>query len=565
MTDLRGPPPPASTIFVPMHSIDNVMASLYDSNLTINSNTSFLMAQSPSKHDNTMVLGASFRNGIGGQIVYTSNKESLVKSNISAAAIVDQEYLDSATSLNMLIINNPIGYEYIDSTTANATLVSSVIIACLQRNNSDVSNDGIVISLYFQLLEQYKRNDSDLYVCSFYDSGSKWNQSGCSEGIYNEEYDRYECRCNHLTSFALIWLPQSLSTNSSKQFDAQDIASLVFQGLSIICFIIIMTHATCTRIAKTSTPMQAINLLPLISTASTTILFICFIILSMIVYFQTSSSNQTLCFTSSMILMFILYFLLIFMFCVKTSVGYFYYLRFVRLFPKPSYRRLFIMLTISFVVSLLCVLLAIGFHIKSVFDIIQLYPYKLCWFTRNVIYYFLTIPIGIFLLLNIITIVLVSKSTVHYVRNGATTQQKHTRLKRCVVVLLSSCVTQGIGWFVGPFISFVSPLAGNILSWIFIIFNGLEGLWSILLYISIRLQHIDKERTVSAAKEILKSTTTTSSKNKKSNNKNALKQDAMQLVQKKFKPLDPPYSYNDLRKRDMVQLFNGHPHNKMSS
>ena len=63
----------------------------------------------------------------------------------------------------------------------------------------------------------------------------------------------------------------------------------------------------------------------------------------MTVYNQTPSANETRCFLSSSVLMFFVYFSLIFMFCAKTSVGYFYYLRFVRLFPQPSYRQLLFM------------------------------------------------------------------------------------------------------------------------------------------------------------------------------------------------------------------------------
>jgi hypothetical protein len=85
-------------------------------------------------------------------------------------------------------------------------------------------------------------------------------------------------------------------------------------------------------------------------------------------------------------------------------------------------------------------------------------------------------------------------------------------MKRCVLVLLSSCVTQGIGWLFGPFISFLNPTGGDVLEWIFIVFNGLEGLWSILLYIIIRSQRIDEQKRVTAVVERAKSTRTTDSK-----------------------------------------------------
>jgi hypothetical protein len=251
--------------------------------------------------------------------------------------------------------------------------------------------------------------------------------------------------------------------------------------------------------------LQANDLLPLISCASTTILFIFYIALGMTVYTQTSSSNQTQCFLSSSVLMFLVYFFLIFMFCAKTSVGYFNYLRFVYLFPQPSFRRLIILLIISFFLSIGWVSFAAGFNSNSSFNITQLYPYRLCWFTRDVLYYFLTIPVCIFLLLNLIIIIFVAKHISNHARNATSPHQSYERMKRCVLVLLSSCVTQGIGWLFGPFISFVSPTGGDVLEWIFIVLNGLEGLWSILLYIIIRSQRIDEQKRVTAAVEITRS------------------------------------------------------------
>ncbi|CAF3538188.1 unnamed protein product [Rotaria socialis] len=538
------------TDVVPINVIDNIMDNLHGVNLTLNSNSSFLIIHTP----DSQILGASFSDGIGGQIVDISNKENLTHSNISAAAIINKQSLNNAVSLNMLIVYKPTGYEMITDMSTNKTIASCVIIANLQKKNNSISVPT-VISLYFKPLDRYKKNGTGTYLCSFYDEiNSKWNESGCTVPLHNTKYDRYECSCNHLTSFALIWLPESLSSdNITKKLDAQDIFSLIFQCISIICFTVVIIHALSVKMANSSMNIPAINLLPLISTASTTILFIFFIILSSTVYTQTSSANQTLCFTSSSVLMFIVYFLLMFMFCVKTSAGYFYYLRFVRLFPLPSYRKLSIMLIISFVLSFVCVILAIGFNSKSSFNVTKLYPYKLCWFTRDVIYYFLIIPLCIFLLINIITIILVANSIIRYARNAPTTKQINDRLKKCVVVLLSSCVTQGIGWLVGPLISFLSPAAGNILSWIFIILNGLEGVWSILLYILIRSHQVDKERSISAAIELLKSTGITSTKNKKSSQSRERTGNQINVTQKTAEQ-EQPYVINDIRKRESTNF-----------
>ena len=64
------------------------------------------------------------------------------------------------------------------------------------------------ISLYFRVLDEYKPSVSATYLCSFYDTNTlKWNESGCTIPKYNQPFDRYECSCNHLSTFALVWSP----------------------------------------------------------------------------------------------------------------------------------------------------------------------------------------------------------------------------------------------------------------------------------------------------------------------------------------------------------------------
>ncbi|CAF5187697.1 unnamed protein product, partial [Rotaria magnacalcarata] len=149
------------------------------------------------------------------------------------------------------------------------------------------------------------------------------------------------------------------------------------------------------------------------------------------------------------------------------------------------------------------------------------YPYQLCWFTRDALYYFMTIPVCIFLLLNLFTIIFVSKHIIAHARNATSRHQSYERMKRCVIILLSSCVTQGIGWLFGPFISFVSPTGGDVLEWFFIIFNGLEGVWSIILYIIIRSQRMEEQKRVTAVVELTKTSSIGVSKRERLSSKNA--------------------------------------------
>ncbi|CAF2717089.1 unnamed protein product [Rotaria sp. Silwood2] len=488
---------------VTINKIDEVLDKLNNVSITVNSTNSFLFAQELNKTSDDIVLGARFQRESGGRLVTNSTEQDALNSQFSAAAIISKESLENVTSLKMFIIDKPTMYKDVDNST-NKSLASSLIVGSVTRIGS--RSNAMNISLYFKVLPEYQPNVSAAYLCSFYDTNSsRWDETGCSNPRFNEIFGRYECNCNHLTSFALIWLPQSLLGSYGRTLRAADIASLVFQSVSVVCFLVIIIHAIYVRVSNPLMQFQANNLLPLISCASTTILFVFYIALGMTVYTKTTSEKETKCFLSSSVLMFFVYFFLIFMFCTKTSIGYFNYLRFVHLFPQPSLRRLFILLLISFFFSITWVSFAAGFNSNSSFSVTQLYPYRLCWFTRNVVYYFMTIPICLFLLANFITIIFVAQHIINHVRNATSPHQTYERMKRCILVLLSSCVTQGVGWLFGPFISFVSPTAGEVLEWFFIVFNGLEGVWSVLLYLIIRSQRIDEQKRVTAAVEITRS------------------------------------------------------------
>jgi len=462
---------------------------------------------SEADHNETITLGASFSTVNKGEIITNNNKDNAINKPLSAAAIIANDSIVGVTRLKIFIINEPVLYKNIDNHT-NKTVASSIIVASVTRNNSQLQSP-MNISLFFQIIPALKPNITNVdYYCSFYDTNtSQWSESGCTKPRYNSQWDRYECSCNHLTSFALIWLP---NTQYTQNLSAQDIASLVFQSISIICFIIVISHALCIRLRDPLMRLQAYDLLPLISFASTTILFIFFIALGMTVYTKTTSEEQTECFLSSSVLMFFVYFFVIFMFCTKTSVGYFNYLRFVLLFPQPRARKLIGMLIISFFISITWVSFAAGFNSNPSYNITQLYPYKLCWFSRPALYYFLTIPVGIFILVNIILFIAIAYRIINHVRYATSRHQTFERMKRCVLVLLSSCLTQGIGWLFGPVLSLVDPTAGEVLGWFFIVFNGLEGLWSLLLYVIIRSQRMDEQKRVSAIRDLTESTITSS-------------------------------------------------------
>jgi hypothetical protein len=195
--------------------IDTYLSKIDNVTLVINTNESILIAQFPYQDSNVIVLGASFTHGIGSELVKNTNKENVITTNLSAAGIISNESLSGVTSLNMLIIDQPSIYRNIDNST-NKALASSIIVASLKRNNS--LSTSMNISLYFQVLNEYRPTIEAIYSCSYYDTNNgQWNSSGCTQPQLNSQFNRYECSCNHLSTFALTWSPNITSCDTATQ------------------------------------------------------------------------------------------------------------------------------------------------------------------------------------------------------------------------------------------------------------------------------------------------------------------------------------------------------------
>ncbi|CAF4968226.1 unnamed protein product [Rotaria sp. Silwood1] len=517
-----------------VNQINQVVGNLTNDNYTVNTNDTILIITRPNREPNEKTtIGVSFQEDVGGTVVDTRNKNYVTNSNFSAAGIVTVGSLSEAKSFNMFIINDPTPFENFDN-TSNRTLSSSMIFATIQ--GTQVNRTKISIDLYFQVLKPPKSTEDVKYLCTFYDTNtSQWNEYGCTIPQYNTKFQRYECQCNHLTSFALIWLPKPPGPPGNiprAVLDHQDKASIAFQIISIICFIGVIIHGLVMKFTKPNMFIQLRLLVSLISCVVTMILFIFYIALGLTVYSRFSQSNTTdnspnrgrsfqensneinlletelnsridsssvnsslsyiPCLPNEHGLMFIVYFLIIFMFGVKTSFGYYNYRRYVQLYPPPSLVNLSITIGISFLIGIIYMAIAAGLNSNPSNNISEIYIGKLCWFSRSVIHYFLTIPICIFLLTSIILIIWVAKRMIVHANEAESAESIYKRRKYCVIVVLTSCVTQGLGWLFGPLILITDPKAGEVLGWLFVIFNGLEGVWIILLYIIARKEHMDE-------------------------------------------------------------------------
>jgi len=173
------------------------------------------MVQQPYQLANVTTLGAFYTQNVGGAVIDSSNENTILNTYLTAAAIIHNESLVDVTFINMFIIDQPTTYENIDN-SSNETLASSVIVVVVQRNSSMFI--PMNISLYFQVLNEYRPTVDAIYSCSYYDTNnSRWNSSGCTQPQLNVQFNRYECSCNHLSTFALVWSPNITSCDTATQ------------------------------------------------------------------------------------------------------------------------------------------------------------------------------------------------------------------------------------------------------------------------------------------------------------------------------------------------------------
>jgi len=181
--------------------IDEIVEKLNES-LIINSSKSFIIAQQLNPSENITDFGASFKRGVGGNII-KNTKVEIDDPSISIGALISNSSLVGVTSFNMLIIDEPISYKNLND--SNQTMLASSVIVVTVQGNSSLSN-SMHISLYFQVLNEYIPNFNPNYSCSYYDKDTlKWSDSKCTIPTYNRNFRRYECSCNHLSTFALVW------------------------------------------------------------------------------------------------------------------------------------------------------------------------------------------------------------------------------------------------------------------------------------------------------------------------------------------------------------------------
>ena len=194
--------------------IDEFVSSISNRSIALNSNTSFLVTQSLTQTTSNL-FGAYYIHNVGGGIVNSIKENNVMNPSVTAAAILSSESLMNATFVRIFIIDEPTTYKNIDVSN-NKMLASSVIVVSVERNS--FASTPMNISLYFRVSDGYRPVIDGIYSCAFYHLNSaQWNESGCTKPVYNILLDRYECSCNHLSTFALVWSPNRTSCNAFAQ------------------------------------------------------------------------------------------------------------------------------------------------------------------------------------------------------------------------------------------------------------------------------------------------------------------------------------------------------------
>ncbi|CAF0785947.1 unnamed protein product [Adineta ricciae] len=507
--------------------IDKILENITNTTISIANNfTAIVASQINGTVDNETVIGLAY-NTSNNTIVNTVNSANVTGSFQSVAGIVRLEGLKNTEYFNMLLIYNPNTVERLGNWSETDQIVSSVVVASVNRT----IRNKVVIRLLFEVIIPPDPNALGKYTCKYFNSTtSQWSSDGCLEPNYNKEFRRYECECYHLTSFALIW-SQNLLNNKFEEYTAEDIASIVFLSISITCFVVVIIHGfyKCTWGADNENERDEArlprNIILYITFGVTMLLFLFYLSLGGTVYQRyksldlsnnghgdpsapemkpmtrantlttTSAASDDSCTANERVLMYIVYFFIIMMFCAKTFMGYYNYLHFVKKFPPPHYYlHLIIVMSISAIISAIAMILAIVFNSNPPNQITRTVKGKLCWFKTesHINDYFLTIPIVLFLALNTILLFVVIIYLFFSTRRTDMPEVKNIRLQRMFIILLISCFTQGFGWLFGVVIPGVDQKAGGVLVWFFIIFNGLEGLFTVIAYVIGLRAELDK-------------------------------------------------------------------------
>jgi hypothetical protein len=312
------------------------------------------------------------------------------------------------------------------------------------------------------------------YSCVFWQI-NRWNDTGCSHSM-DSKSNRHYCSCNHTTSFALIFIPH-------KTIHQTYIPSITIALISIICFCLSIILS----IYRQTTSFRHLSIINIFTLLNSIILFILLTVI-LIRGYQSNIKINDNCSKSQQNLVITTYFFLIITFASKTFLGICYFLTIFFHFT-------FIQITIIthkwfYLCFLFIIIIAL---IPTIIIIINLKPWinlflqyqGICWFNSTFIFRFVSIPIIIFISLNLIIIFAITIRLIQFSIRRIAVKTNEKRMTISLMIWLALCVSLGIGWLFGPFLDILirekDETSSMITLWFFTIFIGLEGLWILIV------------------------------------------------------------------------------------
>jgi len=328
---------------------------------------------------------------------------------------------------------------------------------------------------------------SGSYSCAFWQI-DRWNDTGCNYSI-NATTNRHYCHCNHLTSFALIFTPNGILRQTFLPTIITSFFSMIGLCISIILSVYQQSKPQVNRKSR------LFPITNIVSLSSTLILFILFTALLLINYQSSTiqSTSSTSCQSSKLNLALAIYFFVILTFVTKTLVGIYYYfttfihLQFQLFSDRPDKWYLTSLLMIIMIALIPTIVASTLSHKWN--DVIVL-ENNVCWFHGIYLINFVTIPVSIFIGINIIIVILISVRLFQFLCHAHVDQAKENRLIIATCMWIASCVLLGILWVVGPLLGlFVNEngqstsLTSQRMQWMFALLAGLEGVWVLIVNI----------------------------------------------------------------------------------
>ncbi|CAF3257287.1 unnamed protein product, partial [Rotaria sp. Silwood2] len=120
---------------------------------------------------------------------------------------------------------------------------------------------------------------------------------------------------------------------------------------------------------------------------------------------------------------------------------------------------------------------------------------SICWFNKSYIFRFISIPLIIFLALNILIIFGITIRLIQFFIRRKMSQTNEKRTIVSIMIWITLCILLGVAWIFGPFLDLMikdkTLTPSKIIQWIFAVYNGLEGLWvlgiNIIFYLNQKL------------------------------------------------------------------------------